>query len=159
MITINELRKILEKEGLSTLGTKAELLSRFKVPKNVLDIELYISIREKVKKSVAVWPSAYASGQVVSQYKNAGGRYRYVPIETNLDRWFKEKWIDVCTNKPCGRKQSSIKDYPYCRPSIRVSDKTPKTVSEISPKVLNKMCEKKRSKCLPKNGKPVRCKL
>lgn len=37
---------------------------------------LYDRIKSKVKKRVKVWPSAYASGQVVSEYKRAGGGYK-----------------------------------------------------------------------------------
>ena len=49
-----------------------------------------------------------------------------------LKRWFKEKWVDVKTGKPCGRQQGEKRDYPYCRPSKRVSKDTPKTASELS---------------------------
>lgn len=49
-----------------------------------------------------------------------------------LKRWFKEKWVDVKTGKPCGRQQGEKRDYPYCRPSKRVSKDTPKTSSELS---------------------------
>ena len=45
------------------------------VPDNVRDKGLYRRIRERKKRSVSVWPSAYASGQVVQEYKRAGGRY------------------------------------------------------------------------------------
>ena len=46
----------------------------------------------------------------------------------SLKRWFKEKWVDVKTGKPCGRqKGEKRKGYPACRPSRRVSSKTPKT--------------------------------
>ena len=46
-----------------------------------------------------------------------------------LRRWFKEKWVDVKTGKPCGRsgKEKSKRAYPYCRPSRKVSSKTPAT--------------------------------
>ena len=39
-----------------------------------------------------------------------------------LDRWFKEKWVDVKTGKPCGRKSASKskRGYPACRPSKRI---------------------------------------
>jgi len=47
----------------------------------------------------------------------------------DLKRWFKEKWIDVRTGKPCGRKKGEKRGVPYCRPSKRVSGKTPKTSS------------------------------
>jgi hypothetical protein len=42
-----------------------------------------------------------------------------------LKRWFKEKWVDVRTGKPCGRRKGEKRGTPYCRPSKRVSSKTP----------------------------------
>ena len=50
-----------------------------------------------------------------------------------LGRWFAEKWVDVKTGEPCGRSKGEKRDYPACRPSKRVSDKTPKTTKEMSP--------------------------
>ena len=51
----------------------------------------------------------------------------------SLKRWFDEKWVDVKTGKPCGRqKGEKRKGYPACRPSKRVSNKTPKTTKEMS---------------------------
>jgi len=49
-----------------------------------------------------------------------------------LTRWFKENWVDVKTGKPCGRKKGEKRGYPACRPSKRVSSKTPKTTGEMS---------------------------
>ena len=49
-----------------------------------------------------------------------------------LTRWFKEKWVDVKTGKPCGRSKGEKRGYPACRPSKRVSSKTPKTAGEMS---------------------------
>ena len=49
-----------------------------------------------------------------------------------LTRWFKENWVDVKTGKPCGRSKGEKRGYPACRPSKRVSSKTPKTASEMS---------------------------
>ena len=49
-----------------------------------------------------------------------------------LKRWFKEDWKDVSTGKACGRKKGEKRGTPYCRPSKRVSSKTPKTASEMS---------------------------
>lgn len=143
--------------------------SPVKVPKNVIDRDLYIKIRNKVKNRVKVWPSAYASGQVVKAYKDAGGRYRGKKPSADkapLDRWYTEKWVNVCKPKTgggyekCGRKQSKIKDYPYCRPSVRVNAKTPTTVGEIKSKYgkqkLEELCKKKRNQALPKGGKARR---
>ena len=46
------------------------------IPSNVVDKKIYIAAKKFVKKKVKVWPSAYASGQVVQEYKRRGGRYR-----------------------------------------------------------------------------------
>ena len=43
-----------------------------------------------------------------------------------LTRWFKENWVDVKTGKPCGRQKGEKRGYPACRPSKRVSSKTPR---------------------------------
>lgn len=51
-----------------------------------------------------------------------------------LKRWFKEDWKDVSTGKACGRQKGEKRGTPYCRPSKRVSSKTPKTSSEITSK-------------------------
>ncbi len=49
-----------------------------------------------------------------------------------LKRWFKEDWKDVSTGKACGRKKGDGRSTPYCRPSKRVSTKTPKTSGEMT---------------------------
>jgi len=49
-----------------------------------------------------------------------------------LRRWFQEDWKDVRTGKPCGRQEGEKRGVPYCRPSKRVSEKTPKTSGEMS---------------------------
>jgi hypothetical protein len=63
----------------------------------------------------------------------------------DLKRWFREKWIDVRTGKPCGRRKGEKRGTPYCRPSKRVSSKTPKTSGEMSAaEKRKKIAEKKR---------------
>ena len=59
-------------------------------------------------------------------------RGRNVARHSGLKRWFKEQWVDVKTGKPCGRKKGEKRGYPACRPSKRVSSKTPKTTGEMS---------------------------
>jgi|TARA_R100001460_G_scaffold13288_1_gene30088 hypothetical protein len=49
-----------------------------------------------------------------------------------LKRWFKEDWKDVRTGKACGRKKGEKRGTPYCRPSKRISSKTPKTSKELT---------------------------
>ena len=62
----------------------------------------------------------------------------------SLKRWFDEKWVDVKTGKPCGRqKGEKRKGYPACRPSKRVSSKTPKTTSEMSREETTKFKKKR----------------
>ena len=149
--------------------------------------KLYNTIKQKVKHRVKRWPSAYASGQLVHEYKQKGGKYtcsfgtgcRQCSFGTgcrqynfgtgcrqynfgtgcrqynfgtgcnnfgSLDRWFKERWVNVCKKglPPCGRKKSSPKDYPYCRPLKRISAETPKTVKELSKSEIKRRCSIKR---------------
>ena len=62
----------------------------------------------------------------------------------SLDRWFKEKWVDVKTGKKCGRgKNEKGRPYPACRPSKRVSSKTPKTRGEMSREEITKFKREK----------------
>ena len=49
-----------------------------------------------------------------------------------LRRWFKEDWKDVRSGKPCGRQKGEKRGTPYCRPSKRVSSRTPATLGEIT---------------------------
>ena len=120
---------------------------------------LYASATKKVKSRVKTWPSAYASGQVVNEYKRSGGRYSCSKSNkstkfdfglSGLDRWFKERWLNVCflpKKVPCGtadRVTQSKKPGKYCRPSVRVNSRTPKTLSEISPAKRKAMCSKKK---------------
>jgi len=105
------------------------------------DQKLYDKIKERVKARVDRWPSAYASGQVVQEYKAAMGKKGKAPYtsakpaepkKTPLGRWYAEKWVDIKTGKPCG----SVKThdyYPTCRPAKRITAKTPVTAKELTP--------------------------
>ena len=72
-----------------------------------------------------------------------------------LKRWFKEKWVDVRTGKPCGRRKGEKRGTPYCRPSKRVSSKTVKTASEMSASEKAAKIREKKSLGQPA-GKPRR---
>ena len=74
-----------------------------------------------------------------------------------LKRWFKEKWVDVRTGKPCGRRKGEKRGVPYCRPSKRVSSKTVKTASEMSASEKAAKVREKKSLGQPA-GKPRRVK-
>lgn len=78
----------------------------------------------------------------------------------DLKRWFKEEWIDVRSGKPCGRQQGEKRGTPYCRPSKRVSSRTPVTAGELtSAQKKKKISEKKKlgqPAGRPKRVKPVK---
>jgi len=75
----------------------------------------------------------------------------------NLKRWFKEKWIDTRTGKPCGRSEGENRGTPYCRPSKRISSETPKTAGEMTSAEKRKKENEKKRLGQPK-GKPRRVK-
>jgi hypothetical protein len=74
-----------------------------------------------------------------------------------LKRWFKEKWVDVRTGKPCGRRKGEKRGVPYCRPSKRISSKTVKTAGEMSSSEKAAKIREKKSLGQPA-GKPRRVK-
>jgi len=94
----------------------------------------------KVKAQYAVFPSARAS-QAIAKCRKASGSVKKTKAGADLKRWGKEKWVDTKTGKACGAGGSN----EYCRPSKRVSSKTPVTKSEMSPsKLAAKKAEKSR---------------
>ncbi len=72
-----------------------------------------------------------------------------------LKRWFQEDWKDVRTGKACGRQEGEKRGTPYCRPTKRVSDKTPKTSSEMTTSEKRKRIAQKKQLGQPA-GKPKR---
>lgn len=98
------------------------------------------SCYRKVKAQYEVFPSARAS-QAIAKCRKSSGSVRKTEKGTSLKRWQDEKWVDTKTNKPCGAGGAN----EYCRPTKRVSSKTPKTRSELSPaKLAAKKAEKSR---------------
>ena len=93
---------------------------------------------KKVKAQYDVFPSARAS-QAIAKCRKGSGVVRKTEAGSSLKRWEKEKWTDTRTNKACGSGGSN----EYCRPKVKVSSKTPKTISEISkPALASKKAEK-----------------
>ena len=91
------------------------------------------------------------------RYYKSGGKIRKTAKGAALKRWFKEDWKDVSTGKACGRKKGDGRGTPYCRPSKRVSSKTPKTSGEMSSSEKSKKVREKKSLGQPA-GKPRRVK-
>ena len=88
-------------------------------------------------------------------------------MNKNLNRWFKEKWVDVSRkdkdgkHPPCGRSKAkkSSKGYPKCRPSVKVSSKTPKTSGSMTEGQKSAATKRKRSKKQGVGGKPTIVKM
>lgn len=122
------------------------------------DTKLYNRVKAEAKRKFNVWPSAYASGWLVKEYKRRGGTYSGKTKKTEgLSRWFKEQWINVCKLPkivPCGRPKTDLatwkKKYPYCRPNKRISSQTPRTAKELSHREIEKRCKRKRKSPLKK---------
>lgn len=118
----------------------------------VVNKKLYNEVKKSAKKKYKKWPSAYASAWVVKEYKRRGGKYRGSKSrKKGISRWLDEKWINVCKlpkKVPCGRSKLTSrnwkKKYPYCRPSVRITSKTPKLARELSKKEIKGRCSIKR---------------
>ena len=113
------------------------------------DPALYRRVQNKVRARVDRWPSAYASGQVVHEYKSimdSKGLEPYLDSKpaasTGLHRWYRERWIDIATGKPCGSAKTATY-YPTCRPSRRVTSKSPVTARELTPDQKKRMVRRK----------------
>ena len=86
-----------------------------------------------------------------------------VLVIKDLRRWFKEKWVDVSRkdkdgkHPPCGRSKAntSSKGYPKCRPSVKVSSKTPRTSGSMSEGEKRAATKRKRAKKQGVGGKPT----
>jgi hypothetical protein len=97
------------------------------------DKELHSRAVSAAKAKFKVWPSAYASGYVVQQYKqmykkkhgSLGGAFKNDKGELHaddLDKWFKEKWVRIGANGeilgPCGAREEK-EGKPKCLPQAK----------------------------------------
>lgn len=118
--------------------------------------------KEAAMAKFAVYPSAYANGYAVQVCRgtkpDADGRVAASPgwghtrrgPDGGLGRWFRERWMDVCTGEPCGRRAApsgtTNRTYPYCRPSVRVDERTPAVLaSDLDADEIRKLCGQKRA--------------
>ena len=128
---------------------------------------LYEHVKKLANKKFKSPTGVYRSSWIVQKYKSLGGTYDGKKNNSSgIKRWYKEKWVDL--NRPiknetgkyysCGRKSANSKGkYPLCRPSKRISKKTPRTLKELSKKSLEKAKkEKKNSKRISFGGGNIR---
>ena len=80
----------------------------------------------KVMASYGKWSARAA--QATAKCRKARGDVRKTQAGANLKRWTAEKWVDTKSGKACGAGGSN----EYCRPSRRVSSRTPVTRGEMS---------------------------
>lgn len=93
----------------------------------------------KVMASYGKWSARAA--QATAKCRKKSGNVRKTQAGANLKRWTAEKWVDTKSGKACGAGGSN----EYCRPSKRVSSKTPKTRGEMtSGELAQKKAEKSR---------------
>jgi len=95
------------------------------------DEKLYEKIKNELFKKYK--PSAYRSGLLVQKYKeefvkkhNNNNYYRGNKTNSNLKRWFNEKWTNQ--RGEIGYKNKS----DVYRPTIRINNKTPTTFNELT---------------------------
>lgn len=104
------------------------------VPDKFIDKNLYRKIKANVFKNNPI-NSAYRSMEIVKQYKARGGKVKADGKISNLDRWIKEKWINVFdflkNNKTTKCGDDSVKNKNACRPSKRIDKDTPITIKEL----------------------------
>jgi hypothetical protein len=106
----------------------------------VKDLKFELSRLLKKDKKEPFILSKEQKQQVVKQYKQFMLEKGLEPYTNNkpdpkkgLQRWYNEKWIDIKTNKPCGSVKTQSY-YPTCRPSKRVTAKSPITSNELTQK-------------------------
>lgn len=106
---------------------------------------------KKVKASYDVFPSARAS-QAIAKCRKSSGSVKKTEKGTSLKRWENEKWVDTKTGKACGAGGKN----EYCRPTKKVSSKTPKTKSEMSSSELSRKKAEKSKVGMGSRVKPLK---
>jgi hypothetical protein len=102
------------------------------IPDNVINKKLYMKAKkianEKYKRH-----SAYKSMFIVKTYKDLGGKYSSKKDSSGVDRWQKERWLQVIPYLESGKKVvcGSGNNKKGCRPSVRVDKNTPITIQEV----------------------------
>ncbi len=118
------------------------------VPKNK---KLYNHVKKLANKKFKSPSGVYRSSWIVREYKKRGGKYIGRKSKNRgLQRWYREKWVDL--KRPIRSKRKGYHKcgnvngkYPLCRPSKRITSKTPKTYKELSKKSIKKAIKNKKN--------------
>ena len=92
----------------------------------------------KAMRSYGKWSARAA--QATAKCRKASGHVRKTQAGANLKRWAAEKWKDTRTGKPCGHPGKGAE---YCRPSKKISKRTP-TLHPSSSKLRFNISRKKK---------------
>jgi hypothetical protein len=77
---------------------------------------------QKAMASYGKWSARAA--QATAKCRKKAGRVRKTQAGANLKRWAAEKWKDKRTGEPCGHPGPGKE---YCRPTKKISSRTPNT--------------------------------
>lgn len=129
--------------GLAGAGYQRKAARRRAPAKRVpTDAALYAACKRDAKRRFRSWPSARASQWLVAEYGRRGGRYRGGSSSSNLSRWQREAWKNLCAPglPACGSGGRT----QVCRPSKKVSRATPKPLAhEVPVATRRKLCAAK----------------
>lgn len=95
------------------------------------------------KKYASKMPNSARRSQLMAKCRKSKGQVKKTQKGADLKRWGKEKWKDKISGKDCGSGGKT----EYCRPSKKVSSKTPKSPTG---KNLKKKISEKKSKGMGK---------
>lgn len=120
-----------------------------------LDEKLHELVKGLADKKFKSKTGIYKSSWIVAEYKRRGGKFRGSKEKnSDLKNWYKEKWVDInrpikfrgeiIGYEPCGRIDiKKIPKYPLCRPTVKVSKETPRLLSDISRKSIQRAKKQK----------------
>ena len=114
-------------------------LTNMRIPTNKA---LYARVKQEGKRKFRSWPSARGSQWLVAEYQKRGGKYTGTP-SGGLDRWKREDWRSLCCSQlpRCGGR----KGVQVCRPSKRISAKTPTPLAQdVPPAKRRQLCAQKK---------------
>ena len=108
-------------------------MDSIKIPNNVKNPALYKRARKIADESYGKKTSAYKNMFLVKKYKELGGSYSGEKTDKGVNRWNKEKWIQVTPFLESGKKIACGfgEGGKGCRPSKRIDKQTPTTIQEL----------------------------
>ena len=103
--------------------------------------------------SIKANTAAYRKRFFGSSMKSPRGVKSPKPVDTGLSRWFAEKWTDEHGNV-CG--SSKNRTTKKCRPSKRITKKSPVTWNEMSPSQKSRAVAEKKQVGMGSRASPIR---